>query len=180
MNDTQTLLIKAIHAGALELTKHNADAVLALYRAMKEFIGNVPSPDDDLKADYDAVGKWLAFALRKGTGAPDEVTDAELLAAVDDRPVIVMQSRNEWRDDVIRRIEMAIRDFCKHTMDKPRKIVLGPLAARQLYRWAVDEMARKGQSEILNMTINGFFDQFTYRGMSVELTTEAIDVRITD
>ncbi len=82
MNETQTLLIKAIHAGALEMTKHNADSVLALYQAMREFILTVPMPDDELKADYDAVGKWLALALRKGLGAPDEVTDAELLAAV--------------------------------------------------------------------------------------------------
>jgi hypothetical protein len=82
MNTVQQVLISAINAGALELTKRNADAVLELYRAMKEFIQSVPSPDDELLADYQAVEKWLVFALRKGTGAPDDVTDAELLAAV--------------------------------------------------------------------------------------------------
>ena len=78
MNTVQQVLISAIHAGALELTKRNADAVLDLYRAMTEFIDTVPSPDDDLLADYKAVEHWLFFAMRKGMNAPDDVTDEQL------------------------------------------------------------------------------------------------------
>jgi hypothetical protein len=176
MNATQTLLIKSIHAGALELTKNNAYAVLALHQAMRDFILTVPMPDDELKADYDAVGNWLSLAIRKGTGAPDEVTDAELLAAVDARPVKVMS--------IIERIELAIKEFRKQTMTQPSKMVLGPLAARRLYAWAMDNVvvnwSHESQSEVLSMSIGAFFDRFPYRGMSVELTTEAIDIRITD
>lgn len=82
MNDTQTLLIKAIHADALELTKNNADAVLALWLALRDFLGRISRPDEELLADVAAVKQWLALAIRKGTGAPDEVTDEELLAAI--------------------------------------------------------------------------------------------------
>jgi hypothetical protein len=172
MNDTQTLLIKAIHADALELTKNNAYAVLALHQAMREFILTVPMPDDELKADYDAVGNWLASALRKGLGAPDDVTDAELLAAVDARPVRVMS--------IIERIELAIAEFHKQSMAEPRKMVLGPVDARQLYDWSMSNVVVKWSEEVMNMTIGAFFDRFKYREMNVELTTEAIDIRITD
>ena len=82
MNNTQTLLIKAIHADALELTKNNADAVLALWRALRAFVAPLTNAAPETLEDLAAVTQWLALALRKGTGAPDDVTDEELLAAV--------------------------------------------------------------------------------------------------
>lgn len=78
MNAVQQVLVSAIHAGALELTKRNADAVLDLYRALHEFVESVPAPDDELQADYKAVEHWLFFAMRKGMDAPDSVTDDDL------------------------------------------------------------------------------------------------------
>ena len=78
MNTVQQVLISAIHAGALELTKRNADGVLELYRAMTEFIGRIPAPDDELMADFTAVEHWLFFAMRKGMELPDDVTDEQL------------------------------------------------------------------------------------------------------
>lgn len=81
MNAVQQVLISAIHAGALDLTKTNADAVLALYRSMHEFVASVPKPDDELLADYKAVEHWLFFAMRKGAEVPGDVTDDELRSA---------------------------------------------------------------------------------------------------
>lgn len=127
-------------------------------------------PDDELLADVAAVKQWLAMAIRKGTGAPDDVTDAELLAAVDARHVKVMS--------IIERIELAIKEFRKQTMAEPRKMVLGPVDARQLYDWSMSNVAVKWSEEVMNMTIGAFFDRFKYRGMDVELTTEAIDIKV--
>jgi hypothetical protein len=79
MNATQRVLIEAIHADALELTKRNADGVLALYRAMSEcLVETLDVPPVEMEVDYKAVEKWLLMAMRKGAAVPDEVTDEEL------------------------------------------------------------------------------------------------------
>jgi hypothetical protein len=79
MNATQRVLIEAIHADALELTKRNADGVLALYRAMSEcLVETLDVPPVEMEVDYKAVEKWLLMAMRKGAAVPEEVTDEEL------------------------------------------------------------------------------------------------------
>lgn len=78
MNATQRLLIDAIHDGALELTKRNADAVLALYRAMSECLAMMDVPPGEMLVDYKVVESWLLMAMRKGAAVPEEVTDDEL------------------------------------------------------------------------------------------------------
>jgi hypothetical protein len=82
MNAVQTLLIEAIHAGALELTKHNADSVLVLYVSLDDFIRRLPNPLDSLKDDLKAVEKWVFFAMRAGSESYAASTDDELRARV--------------------------------------------------------------------------------------------------
>jgi hypothetical protein len=79
LNAIQRLLIDAIHADVLELTKRNADCVLALYRAMSEcLLETLDVPPVEMEVDYKAVEKWLLMAMRKGAAVPKEVTDEEL------------------------------------------------------------------------------------------------------
>jgi flagellar motor switch protein FliG len=63
MNTTQTALIKLVHADALEMTKHNAEQVLALYGAMMEFSQSTPQVAPETEADLDALEEWLTKAI---------------------------------------------------------------------------------------------------------------------
>lgn len=63
MNTTQTALIKLVHADALEMTKHNAEQVLALYGALMEFSQSTPQVAPETEADIDALEGWLTKAI---------------------------------------------------------------------------------------------------------------------
>jgi hypothetical protein len=63
MNTTQTALIKLVHADALEMTKHNAEQVLALYGALMEFSQSTPQVAPETEDDLDALEGWLAKAI---------------------------------------------------------------------------------------------------------------------
>lgn len=60
-----------IHQDALALTSHNAEQVLALYRALADFVSNVATISDETKADLQAIEAWLFLAIRTGLGEPD-------------------------------------------------------------------------------------------------------------
>ena len=85
--------------------------------------------------------------------------------------------------DIIERINQSIAAFRKQSMDKPSKMVLGPVAARQLYAWSMNNVvahwSHESQTDVLNSSIGEFYNRFQYCGMNVELTTEAIDIVIT-
>jgi (p)ppGpp synthase/HD superfamily hydrolase len=63
MNSTQTALIKLVHADALEMTKHNAEQVLALYGAMMEFSQSTPQVAPETVADIEALEGWIERAM---------------------------------------------------------------------------------------------------------------------
>jgi hypothetical protein len=78
MNETQELMMKLIREDALEQTAANAVQVLALYRALAEFVSNLGKIDDDLAGDIRMVEQWLFAAMRAGTG-DSSLTDEECL-----------------------------------------------------------------------------------------------------
>lgn len=65
MNTTQTALIKLVHADALEMTKHNAEQVVALYDALMQFTLTTPKVAPETEADLEALEGWIEKALGK-------------------------------------------------------------------------------------------------------------------
>ena len=65
MNTTQTALIKLVHADALEMTRNNAEQVLALYGALMEFSQSTPQVAPETEADLVALEGWIERAIGK-------------------------------------------------------------------------------------------------------------------
>jgi hypothetical protein len=145
MNTTQTALIKLVHADALEMTKHNAEQVLALYGAMMEFSQSTPQVAPETEADLDALEEWLTKAIGE-----DRI--AAMLA-----PVHITQ-----------RIERAL-DQSRSV--KGRRLLLGPQEAGELFAWLM-EQPRNDERFGHNTSVNDI-EGMTYNGVTIRLVEKA-------
>jgi hypothetical protein len=78
MNAAQQTLIMLIRENALETTAHNASHVLALYRALADFVASIVTVSEETKEEIKVVEGWLFPAMKQGMNRPD-MTDEECM-----------------------------------------------------------------------------------------------------
>lgn len=151
MNTTQTALIKLVHADALEMTKHNAKQVLALYGAMMEFAQSTPQVAPETVVDIETLEGWLTKAI-------GEERIAAMLA-----PVHITQ-----------RIEDALTAVHREART-PTAVNLGPQEAGELFAWLM-EQPRNNDRFGFNASVKDI-EGMTYNGVTIRLVEKAgIDI----
>jgi hypothetical protein len=157
MNTTQTALIKLVHADALEMTKHNAEQVVALYDALMTFAQSTPKVAPETEADLKVLEAWIEKAIGK-----DRIT--EMLDALPHITERIVQALN-------------VATMLGH---KPSAIALGPVEAVRLFDWLREEpqsrLASRWSAKSATMSVNDI-EGMTYNGVTIKLSEkDGIDI----
>lgn len=160
MNTTQTALVKLVHADALEMTKHNAEQVLALYDALMEFSQSTPQVAPETEADLDALEGWIERAMaesvareahhgqKRRDGITPYITHPEAVAKslAGESPAVIAAA---WLHDVLEDTHITAEGLAKSGIS-PEVIEAVEILTRedgQLYRDFIDEIVTS-QNEI--------------------------------
>lgn len=152
MNTTQTALIKLVHADALEMTKHNAEQVLALYDALMQFAQSTPKVAPETEADLEALERWIEKAIGK-----ERITE-------------MLDSLPHITERIVQALKVATT-----LGHKPSSIALGPDEAVRFYDWLMEE-PRNDDRFGFNASVNDI-EGMTYNGVAIKLSEKAgIDI----
>lgn len=85
---------------------------------------------------------------------------------------------------IIERIEHAVAEFRKQTMDEPKVLRLGISEAREFYRWSMDNVMVRWDVPVATaehvpaQTPEEFLQRWEYRGMRIHLSSEPEGITI--